>query len=98
MSQKDNFGSGFVIGSLIGGLVGGLLGTLLATRNDSSPPQQARSLEEGEPPIKFTSEESIEIARHSLEDKIAQLNLAIDEVREQLDSVNSNSAKEDRLN
>ena len=35
----------------------------------------------------FSSEESIELARHGLEDKIAQLNLAIDDVTQQLGSV-----------
>lgn len=98
MSQKDNFGNGFVLGSIVGGVVGGLLGTLLATRNETAAPKQDLTFEEGEPPIKFTSEENIEVARHSLEDKIAQLNLAIDEVREQLGSVNGNSIEKDELN
>jgi hypothetical protein len=35
----------------------------------------------------FSTEESIELARHGLEDKIAQLNLAIDDVRQQLGTV-----------
>lgn len=95
MSQKDNFGSGFVVGSIIGGVVGGLLGTLLATRNETTVEGKTEAIEEGEPPLNFTSEENMEVARHSLEDKIAQLNLAIDEVRQQLGSVNSNSVEND---
>jgi chromosome segregation ATPase len=34
------------------------------------------------------AEESIEVARRSLEDKIAQLNTAIDDVRQQIGTVN----------
>lgn len=96
MGQKDNFGSGFVLGSVVGGVVGGILGTLLATRNETAVTRK-NSLEETQSP-QFTSEESMEVARHSLEDKIAQLNSAIDEVRQQLGSVNSNSVEGDRLN
>lgn len=96
MSQKDNFGSGFVLGSIVGGVVGGVLGTLLATRKETIVTRK-NSPEEGSP-LQFTSEESMEVARHSLEDKIAQLNLAIDEVRQQLNSVNGNPVDQDRLN
>lgn len=97
MSQKDNFGNGFVLGSIVGGVVGGLLGTLLATKTEKAVNVKKRAIQKGEPPLDFTSEESIENARHSLEDKIAQLNSAIDEVRQQLDSVNADPVKQDRL-
>ena len=95
MSQKDNFGNGFVLGSIVGGVVGGILGTLLATKTETVISRRKRTIKEGEPPLDFTSEESIENARHSLEDKIAQLNSAIDEVKQQLDSVNSNAVEKD---
>ena len=96
MSQKDNFGSGFVLGSIVGGVLGGLLGTILASRYEKTAVnQETEAIREGEPPLKFTSEESMEVARYSLEDKIAQLNLAIDQVREQLDSVDNNSVEQD---
>ena len=98
MNQKNNFGNGFVLGSIVGGVVGGLLGTLLATRSETITKRNEQNLEQGKPPIEFNSEESIEVARYSLEDKIAQLNSAIDEVREQLGSVNGNSVEEDRFN
>ena len=92
MSQKDNFGSGFVLGSIVGGVLGGLLGTVLASRYNRTPiTGETEAISEGEPPLKFSSEESMEAARYSLEDKIAQLNLAIDQVKEQLDSVNNSS-------
>ena len=91
MSQKDNFGGGFVIGSIVGGLVGGLLGALLATRNETVEANENFNLSGGEAPLDLSSEESIEEARHGLEDKISQLNTAIDEVRQQLESVNGSS-------
>ncbi len=86
MSQRDGFGSGFLLGALIGGTVGGIVGALAASRR--SPLSSSEALEGQEP-----SEESIEGARRSLESKIAQLNLAIDDVREQLGSVNSSSSE-----
>ena len=96
MSQKDGFGSGFVVGSIIGGVVGGLLGAILVnSRDKQNSERQNKPLEEGGQPVKFSTEESIEVARHSLEDKIAQLNLAIDDVRQQLETVNGNSAERD---
>ncbi len=96
MSQKDGFGSGFVLGSMIGAVVGGLLGASLVNyRDKQNSKEKSKPLAEGEQAIKFTTEESIEVARHSLEDKIAQLNLAIDDVRQQLKTVNGNSAEPD---
>ena len=97
MSQKDGFGSGFIVGSIIGGIVGGLLGGLLVSSRDRQHGEEVKNkpIAEGEQPVKFTTEESIEVARHSLEDKIAQLNLAIDDVRQQLETVNGNSAEPD---
>jgi len=41
---------------------------------------------------RLTPEEGMEVARRSLEDKIAQLNLAIDDVRQQLGSVQENGS------
>ena len=88
MSQQNGFGSGFVLGSLVGGVIGGVLGTLLASRQENKSLEEEQSLIEAGTQTKFTTEESIEVARHSLEDKIAQLNLAIDDVRQQLGTVN----------
>lgn len=96
MSQRNGFSSGFVIGSIVGGVVGGILGTLLATKNENKSSTEDNSLLQAGTEARFSStEESIEAARHSLEDKIAQLNLAIDDVRQQLDSVNSKSVEPD---
>ena len=87
MTQQKGFGSGFVIGSIVGGVVGGLLGTVLASRNERQiSGRSSESLQSGRE-IALSSEESMELARHGLEDKIAQLNLAIDDVTQQLSSV-----------
>ncbi len=95
MSQQNNFGSGFILGSVIGGVVGGLIGTVLATRNERQISTQENSRLENGSEISFGSEESIELARHGLEDKIAQLNLAIDDVRQQLGTVKANSLEQE---
>ena len=97
MSQQDNFVGGFLLGTILGGVVGGIAGVLVSSRlpedsadvdedtaNDDSPSTRR--------PFQLPTERSIEVARRSLEDKIAQLNDAIDDVREQLSTVNSNGA------
>ncbi len=87
MGQQNGFGNGFILGSIVGGVVGGLLGTVLASRNEKQiSARDSERLQNGKE-IPFSSEESIELARHGLEDKIAQLNLAIDDVTQQLGSV-----------
>ena len=86
MSQQNGFGSGFILGSVIGGVLGGLLGTVLATRNEKQITEQNEYRLQTGREVPLGSEESIELARHGLEDKIAQLNLAIDDVRQQLRS------------
>ncbi|MEM9904997.1 MAG: gas vesicle protein [Cyanobacteria bacterium P01_D01_bin.44] len=92
MSQPDNFGSGFLLGTLVGGLLGGVIGALAASRL-----QQPSEAEEDFSLIsddlkrnlaEASTEEQMEAARRGLEDKIAQLNTAIEDVRQQLGSVN----------
>ncbi len=101
MSQRDGFTGGFIAGSVVGGVVGGVIGALLASRalNDSATdiePRRKTNLAEGNNsgskrrPLKASSEQTIEVARRSLEDKIAQLNETIDEVRLNLGNVNGN--------
>jgi uncharacterized protein YcfJ len=91
MSQRDGFTSGFVAGAFVGGLVGGLVGALVA-RGRERASQSDESAIEASPE---NAEVRIEGARRSLEAKIAQLNLAIDDVRQQLGSVNGNPAEID---
>ena len=107
MNQRDGFASGFIAGTLIGGIVGGTIGALLAARrtNESTPEIEPRrnnaSTTEVNPgkrrrsQLKASSEQAIELARRSLEDKIAQLNETIDEVRLTLGQVNSNQPAEE---
>ena len=95
MSQQNGFGSGFILGSIIGGVVGGILGTVLTTRNERQIAHKNDYKLQNGREKSFSSEESIELARHGLEDKIAQLNLAIDDVRQQLGSVQTNSLEQD---
>ena len=98
MSQQDNFVGGFLLGTLVGGVVGGIAGVLVSTRlpneSDEIGDDEQRNGDEkpSRRPFQLPTERSIEVARRSLEDKIAQLNDAIDDVREQLSTVNSNGS------
>lgn len=98
MSQQDNFVGGFLLGTLVGGALGGVVGALAASRiqqagkpKKSSLPKVERELAFGE--FDDTDEDSIEAARLGLEDKIAQLNEAIDDVRQQLGGINGHSER-----
>ena len=100
MSQQDNFGSGFFLGTLFGGVLGGIVGAVVASRviEDRSPGDALRLEDsEAEGADKLgPSEEEMEVARRGLEDKIAQLNSAIDDVRQRLGGVNGHTqASED---
>ncbi len=100
MNQRDGFTGGFIAGSVVGGVVGGVIGALLASRvinelDSDTEPRRKNNLVDGNSrpkrrPLKATSEQTIEVARRSLEDKIAQLNETIDEVRLNLGNVNGN--------
>jgi hypothetical protein len=98
MSQRDGFASGFVAGAIVGGLIGGLIGSLVAGQRNTDGEAEQSLLNANRSEAKaikgkkrqLNSEESIEAARRSLEDKIAQLNTAIDDVRQQLGTVNGN--------
>ena len=99
MSQQGNFIGGFLLGTVVGGVVGGIVGVLAASRLSQTelPESEANfSRLENKPEgkiikrrqLKAPTEQTIEAARRGLEDKIAQLNDAIDDVRQQLGSVN----------
>ncbi|MEM8603887.1 MAG: hypothetical protein AAGF24_08645 [Cyanobacteria bacterium P01_H01_bin.121] len=94
MSERGNFAGGFLAGAMLGGIVGGVVGALLASRTTEAMAESAPELNgdralDDLPPRRSrrrgNSEERIEAARLSLEGKIAQLNAAIDDVRQQLD-------------
>lgn len=104
MGQRDNFTGGFLAGAMFGGIVGGVLGVLLTTKlsTEQLPQEEAfNKLSEGKSgkgrkrQLKAPStEQSIEVARRGLEDKIAQLNDAIDDVRQQLGNVNGSTIED----
>ncbi len=99
MSQQDNFSSGFVLGALLGGVIGGVLGSLLtAQRLESVTEEPILKPEDGKKkrPIRGATEQNMELSRRSLEDKIAQLNDAIDDVRHQLGNVNGRATEVNR--
>lgn len=102
MSQKDGFASGFLLGTIVGGVVGGILGTILVSRRDAQLSEAGTSdgsaegnrLATRKRQMKVSAGEGLEMetARRSLEDKIAQLNATIDDVRNQLGKVNGSSS------
>ncbi|WP_204140500.1 hypothetical protein [Halomicronema sp. CCY15110] len=102
MSQQDNFGSGFLFGTLFGGVVGGIVGAVVASRVLREPAEEdAFSLaddQEGETGAFSPSEEEMEFARRGLEDKIAQLNSAIDDVRHRLGTPNGQAQSHEDVN
>jgi gas vesicle protein len=104
MSQRDGFASGFLLGTIVGGVVGGVLGAVLASRRDGMGDQEIEvnngSLEANKVTarrrqMRAVANEGLEMetARQSLEDKIAQLNATIDDVRNQLGNVNGTSSQ-----
>ena len=81
MSNKDNFGSGFILGTIFGSIVGGIIGTLIASKNKENLEGQNNS--SGIKNLQYTvgNAEDIIETKSNLEEKINQLNHAIDEVR-----------------
>jgi len=101
MSQRDSFGNGFLAGAIFGSVIGGIVGAVITSRRDmeflEEEPEQltngsslGRKASPRRRQMKATEDDDIpmETARRSLEDKIAQLNATIDEVRNQLGNVN----------
>ena len=100
MSQQDNFSSGFLWGAVLGGIAGGFVGAVLANRSgepdedlgdDLNGPTNPTPAKTSRRPLRLESapQKNMELARQSLEDKIASLNSAIDDVRQQLHQVNT---------
>lgn len=107
MSQPDNFAGGFLLGAVFGGIVGGALGAVVASKvlNPQSE-EPLLSASQADPRLSnkqkrrslktANGQTDMEGARRSLEDKIAQLNDAIDDVREQLGGDNGAATSEGR--
>ena len=87
MAQREGFGSGFLLGSLIGGVVGGIVGAVLVSRNTED---EERADDDGDlfrAPAAIDPSDAENLAtdaRRSLEEKISQINLAIEDVRQRL--------------
>jgi uncharacterized protein YlxW (UPF0749 family) len=89
MSNRDGFSGGFWLGTLVGGVVGGIVGASIATqrinRFDADSENSRLSGERGDKrPFKSSRSRKLdrmEMARRSLDDKISDLNNAIDSVR-----------------
>ncbi|WP_013321807.1 hypothetical protein [Gloeothece verrucosa] len=94
MSQRQGFAGGFLAGAIVGGIMGGLIGSAIAQRRNKTQQEDNHSLLEAGDGLRFETEEEMEKARRSLENKIAQLNHAIDDVRQQLGTVHSNGTEE----
>ena len=111
MSDRDGFGSGFWLGTLVGGVVGGIVGASIASQRASRLEDAAESnrlaSNSSKRPLKSSRNRTMdrmELARRSLDDKISDLNQAIDSVRSSIghppgdtDPYNSDKATE-RLN
>ncbi|NJL49850.1 MAG: hypothetical protein HC929_23685 [Leptolyngbyaceae cyanobacterium SM2_5_2] len=94
MSQQGKFVGGFLLGTLVGGALGGVVGALAASRIQAG--QRSKPLSKGDTNLAFgefdeVTEENMEAARLGLEAKIAQLNEAIDDVRQQLGGINGHA-------
>lgn len=95
MSQQDNFSGGFVLGAIVGGIVGGIVGSVVTAQRFAEEVEEKPELQKAKKRMRSASEQNIELARRSLEDKIAQLNDAIDDVRQQLGTVNGRAIEND---
>jgi hypothetical protein len=107
-NQGDRFSGGFLAGTVFGGIVGGLVGTWLATKLNETEGDEASAIEGGaanlakeqfkrlkQRVLNVSDEVTVEEARLGLDDKIAQLNDAIDQARQQLSKVNGSDPHQD---
>jgi YGGT family len=78
MSNREGFTGGFMAGAAVGGLVGAVLGVVLSKRAAEAflaDPSERQPIKPSKRKGSQLEDERIEVARLSLEDKIAQLNL-----------------------
>jgi hypothetical protein len=93
MSDRNGFSSGFWLGTLVGGVVGGIVGSVIvgANRRDDEQIDSEILPERGHKrPLKSSrirTADRMEMARQSLDDKISELNNAIDAVRSSVSHV-----------
>ncbi len=103
MSNRDGFNGGFWLGTLVGGVIGGIVGVTISERRANRLEDEDRRRMSGDGdkrPLKSSRSrrlDRMEMARRSLDDKINDLNNAIDSVRSSISPVPSepNSQAED---
>ena len=97
MSQRDGFSTGFFLGSLVGGLVGGTIGAVLASRQlNGEEPEVLRRIK-ARAQNGLPNNDLMESAQQSLENKIADLNGAIEQVRSSLGNVPMNETSAEHM-
>ncbi|WP_287130026.1 hypothetical protein [Candidatus Cyanaurora vandensis] len=84
-NQADRFGDGLAVGVLIGSVIGGVVGALITSQvqRQAKPMAVQETLEE----VQKNTEQVLGDARRSLEEKITQLNEAIETARQRLTSL-----------
>jgi hypothetical protein len=98
MSQRDGFSTGFFLGSLVGGLVGGTIGAVLASRQlNSDEPEVLRRIKARAQNGLPNNNDLMESAQQSLENKIADLNGAIEQVRSSLSNVQAGATSSEQM-
>jgi gas vesicle protein len=98
--RSDNFFGGFILGAIAGSVVGALIASKL---NESANPKDLKNLElEDDDAIddehNLLDEEPIDRTKRGLEQKIAQLNAAIDAVSNELSISTGNGRKKSLVN
>lgn len=95
MSDKsDNFFGGFILGAIAGGVVGALIASKLNDSAHQNDLESDRTLEDEE---NLLDQEPVDLARRGLEQKIAQLNAAIDAVSNELSISTGNGRKKSAI-
>jgi hypothetical protein len=95
MSNRGGFSGGFWLGTLVGGVVGGIVGASIARErlnriDDETEGGRLSGESNDKRPLKSSRSRRVdrmEIARRSLDDKISDLNNAIDSVRSSIGHV-----------
>jgi hypothetical protein len=99
MSDKsDNFFGGFILGAIAGGVVGALIASKLSDPKYKELSQLEDDEDIDDDENSLLDEEPIDRAKRGLEQKIAQLNAAIDAVSNELSISTGNGRKKSLVN
>jgi gas vesicle protein len=95
MSDKsDNFFGGFILGAIAGGVVGALIASKLNESAHQNDLESDLILDDDE---NLLDREPVDLAKRGLEQKIAQLNAAIDAVSNELSTSTGNGRKKSSI-